>query len=273
VLAYKDSTGVRLLSRNGRELSRRFSELAAAMAEFEPPTLLLDGEIAVFDRQLISRFEWLRGRPKDDTATPPLLMAFDCLYAGGKDLRKRALRVRRNVLEEVVDAQQLVLPARRFAANGLEAWAQVLEHGYEGLVGKDEASPYTEGRTLCWLKVKQPKYREGERGWSRIGDAPRWLALVKAPPSRVSSGLPGAYGRARHPPEGKGPPSRGRPFGLYCCGLRGGGVGGSDGRRGAHEGCPQVEQNSPRLAKHCDQGCSHFSVLLQTSHIGAPRLA
>jgi len=42
---------------------------------------------------------------------------------------------------------------------------QVLERGYEGLVGKDEASPYREGRTLSWLKVKQPKYREGERGW------------------------------------------------------------------------------------------------------------
>jgi len=26
-------------------------------------------------------------------------MAFDCLYAGGKDLRERLLRVRRNVLE------------------------------------------------------------------------------------------------------------------------------------------------------------------------------
>jgi len=41
----------------------------------------------------------------------------------------------------------------------------VLERGYEGLVGKDEASPYREGRALSWLKVKQPRYREGERGW------------------------------------------------------------------------------------------------------------
>ena len=48
---------------------------------------------------------------------------------------------------------------------GLSTWAQVLERGYEGLVGKDEASPYREGRTLSWLKVKQPRYREGERGW------------------------------------------------------------------------------------------------------------
>ena len=48
---------------------------------------------------------------------------------------------------------------------GLSTWAQVLERGYEGLVGKDEASPYREGRALSWLKVKQPRYREGERGW------------------------------------------------------------------------------------------------------------
>jgi bifunctional non-homologous end joining protein LigD len=100
VLAYKTSAGVRLVSRNGRDLTRRFPELAAAVAGLEPPTLLLDGEIAVFDQHLVSRFEWLRARPKDDTATPPLLMAFDCLYARGKDLRTRALRVRRNVLED-----------------------------------------------------------------------------------------------------------------------------------------------------------------------------
>jgi len=92
-------------------------------------------------------------------------MAFDCLYARGKDLRTRALRVRRSVLGELVDGQHLVLPARRLDADGLEAWAQVLARGYEGLVGKDEASTYVDGRTLSWLKVKQPRYRERERGW------------------------------------------------------------------------------------------------------------
>ena len=42
----------------------------------------------------------------------------------------------------------------------------MLERGYEGLVGKDEASPYREGRTLSWLKVKQRDYRVEERGWT-----------------------------------------------------------------------------------------------------------
>jgi ATP-dependent DNA ligase len=41
-------------------------------------------------------------RPTDKAATPPTLIAFDCLYARGKDLRQRPLRVRRNVLEELV---------------------------------------------------------------------------------------------------------------------------------------------------------------------------
>jgi len=112
-----------------------------------------------------SRFEWLRGRPTDEPATPPTLIAFDCLCAVGKDLRKRALRVRRNVLEEILEGQHLVLPARRLADNAVQAWAQVVERGYEGLVGKGKASAYIEGRTLSWLKVKQPNYREGERGW------------------------------------------------------------------------------------------------------------
>jgi len=32
------------------------------------------------------------------------------------------------------------------------------------MVGKDPESPYVAGRSLTWLKVKVPKYREEERG-------------------------------------------------------------------------------------------------------------
>jgi hypothetical protein len=37
VLTYKGSAGVRLVSRNGRELTRRFLEVAAARADRVPP--------------------------------------------------------------------------------------------------------------------------------------------------------------------------------------------------------------------------------------------
>ena len=37
------------------------------------PTLILDGEIAIFDQKLVSRFEWLRRRAPAEIATPVLL--------------------------------------------------------------------------------------------------------------------------------------------------------------------------------------------------------
>ena len=50
--------------------------------------------------------------------------------------------------------------------DGMKAWQEVQERGYEGYVAKDEASPYSGGRTLSWLKVKPKEYRVEERGWS-----------------------------------------------------------------------------------------------------------
>ena len=95
-----------------------------------------------------------------------MFMAFDCLQLDGDDLRARPLRLRRECLETVLDgAPAVLLPVRRLADHGLKAWQEELERGYEGLVGKDAESPYVGGRTLKWLKVKQPKYREEQRGW------------------------------------------------------------------------------------------------------------
>jgi bifunctional non-homologous end joining protein LigD len=165
MLAYKHGADVKLVSRAGRDHTQRFPQVVAAIASLSPATLVLDGEVCIFDERLISRFEWLRARPTDQTATPPIFMAFDCLWANGHDLRTQGLHARREQLEEAVESQDLLLPARRLADDGMKAWQQVIDAGYEGLVAKDSASPYQAGRTLVWLKVKVPNYREGERGW------------------------------------------------------------------------------------------------------------
>jgi bifunctional non-homologous end joining protein LigD len=164
MLAYKVAGTVKLVSRNGRDHSRRFPGIVAALRTLDG-SLILDGEVAVYDAQLVSRFEWLRHASPPDLSTPPLFMVFDCLQARGKDLRKQPLYVRRNVIEDVLDEQDTVLPVRRLPDDGLKAWQQVMERGYEGLVAKDPESPYVPGRTLRWLKVKQPAYREKERGF------------------------------------------------------------------------------------------------------------
>jgi ATP-dependent DNA ligase len=79
------------------------------------------------------------------------------LYRAGQDVTDRPLQDRRVLLEDAIaGAGSYVLPARRLAGNGLDAWAQVLGSGWEGYVAKDEQSPYPGGVTCSWLKVKVP---------------------------------------------------------------------------------------------------------------------
>jgi bifunctional non-homologous end joining protein LigD len=141
--------------------------IRAAIANLSARALVLDGEVAIFDEQLRSRFDWLREPDPDAVATPPLLMVFDLLHQDGREFTGRPLRDRRARLENVVAGSDLVLPVRRLAKNGFEAWSEVVAHDYEGLVAKDEASLYETGPTRRWLKVKQKGCTVEEDRWQR----------------------------------------------------------------------------------------------------------
>ena len=154
------------MSRNGVDHTRRYPDVAAAFAQLKPSTLVLDGELPVFDDQLRSRFEWLRDPDASVVATPPVLIAVDVLYVG-RDVSQRPLRERRARLEDVVAGAGFIYPVRRLALDALDAWAEVVERGYEGLVAKDEASAYESGRTARWLKVKQKDWTVEDDRWRR----------------------------------------------------------------------------------------------------------
>src|SRR5262245_483606 len=167
MLAYKDGARVRLLSRNGRDHTRRFAGIAAAVAKLTAPALVLDGEVAIYDERLRSRFDWLREPDPDAVATPPMFMVFDLLHQDGRELTGRPLRDRRARLENAVAGSDMVLLVRRLAKNGFESWAEVIAHDYEGLVAKEEASLYEAGPTRRWLKVKQKGWTVEEDRWQR----------------------------------------------------------------------------------------------------------
>jgi ATP dependent DNA ligase-like protein len=83
MLAYKDGARVRLVSRNGRDHTRRFAGIVSAIATLPARSLVLDGEAAIYDEKLRSRFDWLREPDADAVATPPVFMAFDLLTRTG----------------------------------------------------------------------------------------------------------------------------------------------------------------------------------------------
>src|SRR5262249_3589280 len=116
------------------------------------PTLVLDGEVVIFDAAHVSRFTLLQRR---DGPGAPVYVAFDCLYARGEDLRRRPLSGRRARLEREVRVGGALAVARRLPGTGGEAYEAAGRLGLEGIIQKDEASRYEEGtRSPAWLKVK-----------------------------------------------------------------------------------------------------------------------
>jgi bifunctional non-homologous end joining protein LigD len=167
ILAYKEGPRVRLYSRNAIDRTDRFFDVAAAMSSLRPSTLLLDGEVTVFDREGVSRFQLLQNLGTGKS----VFAVFDCLYKDGQDLRRRPLSERRVALEQSLagnkpsnqtrnkvtknkSMHQVIVPSSRLASNGLEAYRLAIQRKFEGLVAKDLSSPYVEGRSRFWLKVK-----------------------------------------------------------------------------------------------------------------------
>ena len=149
LLAYKQQGRVRLLSRNGKDRTTRFPRIAAAIAGLRAKTLLLDGEVVVFDSKRVSRFQLLQR----DSAEA-VYAVFDCLFCDGRDLRHEPLSVRRGVLKTAIGSNRVLILSHRLIANGLKAFRTAKRRGYEGLVAKQAASPYVQGRSSEWLKVK-----------------------------------------------------------------------------------------------------------------------
>ena len=65
------------------------------------------------------------------------------MHRDGHDVIGRPLRERRARLEQVVAGSEFVLPVRRLARNGLEAWSEVIARDCEGYVAKDESTSRT----------------------------------------------------------------------------------------------------------------------------------
>lgn len=149
ILAYKEEKRVTLLSRNGKDRTESFADVAKAVATLRDRTLLLDGEAVAFDRRLVSRFQLLQ-----QGEVPVVFAAFDCLYRNGRDLREKPLWTRREILETAIGETDRLFASRRLGPDGLEAFRLAQKKGFEGMVAKNGASVYVERRSREWLKVK-----------------------------------------------------------------------------------------------------------------------
>ena len=162
-IGFIDNEGLGLQSRTGMRCERQYPELAVVPHQVAARQAILDGEIAVLDEKGIARFHMIQPRimisdPNSIAhlarSTPVVYFVFDLLYLDGYDLRKVALRERRELLGQVVSPGGVLRISEAFPGGGEQMLQAAREHGLEGVVGKHANSSYEPRRSREWIKIK-----------------------------------------------------------------------------------------------------------------------
>ncbi len=153
-MGFKTSNRVHLMSRNGKDFSRRFPMLAGAL-EVLPDDIVIDGEVVAMDETGHRSFNMLQNQAGSEYS--PVFYVFDLLILGGEDLRNEPLEVRRKLLWTKV-MPRFAEPIRfseTLHASAAEVVRAVREQGLEGVIAKRRGSPYQPGRRSgAWVKLR-----------------------------------------------------------------------------------------------------------------------
>lgn len=172
VLAHLNAKEVRLMSRNGVDLTEKFPEVAQALQScVTADDAVLDGELVVLDQTGKPNFSLLQERMSTGNGNRLVgasLMLFDALNVNGRDLTNLPLAERRARLEGLLTDTPQVHLSQILQGSAREILRAVFEMGLEGMVAKRRDSLYHEtGRSGDWIKIKLRKSQEVVViGWS-----------------------------------------------------------------------------------------------------------
>src|SRR5258708_1950189 len=160
LLAFRDAAGVRLLTRNDRDVTSTFPEVAEALGAQRAEDFVVDGEVVAF-RDGQTSFSMLQQRLGVAHPTPGLIedfpvfyYVFDVLFAVGEDTRGLPQRERKERLRDLLDFSGSLRYTEHRAGDGEAFYRQACLDGWEGLIAKRADAPYSAGRTRNWLTFK-----------------------------------------------------------------------------------------------------------------------
>lgn len=162
-IAYVEGGTLRLVSRNGNDMTRQYPELSVLPHHLAAESAVLDGEIAALDDRGLPSFARLQRRitVSDPAAVaalarrhPVAFYVFDLVYLDGYDLRDTPLADRKALLQQILKADNLIRYSQHFSGDGQGFFEAVKAQGLEGIVAKRTQSRYQARRSGDWVKVK-----------------------------------------------------------------------------------------------------------------------
>jgi ATP-dependent DNA ligase len=169
IIARKDGDRVRLYSRPGNDRTRRFPLIAEALARLRSRSIVIDGKAVACDGNDVASFDLIRNHRANDSV---FLYAFDLIELNGDDPRRDPLQIRKATLASILaKARPGIRLNEHIEGDGPTVFAHACKMGLEGIVSKRKDSPYRSGRSLDWLKMKNPTApavkREEEEDWGK----------------------------------------------------------------------------------------------------------
>ncbi|HXO85437.1 MAG TPA: non-homologous end-joining DNA ligase, partial [Gemmatimonadales bacterium] len=151
-----------LYSRKGLDYTESFPEIARAVKALPFEGVILDGELVVTNDAGKPNFNMLQARAKLGARearraaieSPATLYVFDLIAFGGYDLRKLPLVKRKEILRKILPETGPLRYSEHFEKNGEALYEQVMKLGLEGIMAKKADSPYRNGRSGDWLKIR-----------------------------------------------------------------------------------------------------------------------
>ncbi|MDR7948238.1 DNA ligase D [Achromobacter aegrifaciens] len=162
ILARLDGGSAKLYTRNGHDWTARIPRLAQELAALEIANAWIDGEIVVLTREGVPSFQALQNAFDAASTADIVFYAFDLPYVAGRDLRDEPLRLRRDLLRQVIARckGQHVKFSEAFDKPPADLVASACKLGLEGIIGKRLSAPYVSRRTDDWIKLKCTKRQE-----------------------------------------------------------------------------------------------------------------
>ena len=148
----KHGNTVRLWSRNGIDVSKRYAVLLPALQKIEG-SCVIDGELCALDEHGRSRFQLLQNALNKKAKL--LYVVFDALFVGDNDIRQKPLLERKEILKALLPRDPLLRYSEHVAEFGKREFAKAQRAHEEGVIAKRAAGLYYSGkRTREWLKFK-----------------------------------------------------------------------------------------------------------------------
>ncbi|QOR37816.1 DNA ligase D [Billgrantia diversa] len=164
LLARVESGEVRFITRNGKDWTHRFPELARALSPLPVDSALLDGEVVAMGKDGISRFGQLQEALSNGRTAALVYQVFDLPYLAGHDLSSVPLLERKRTLEALLGAANMKEGTIRYSdhieTHGKAFHERACQMGLEGIICKRADSRYQQKRSRDWLKVKCVSHEE-----------------------------------------------------------------------------------------------------------------